>query len=259
MEIINKNVRYLREQAGWTQKELAAKLDVKTPVIGSYEEFRSIPPIPMATRIADLFKVDLDTLVRTDLGKGQKKKNNTDKYKKGKDVLAITVDSQSKENVEFVNQKASAGYVVGYSDMEFVKQLPKFNLSILPTTRTHRAFEITGDSMLPIPSKSIVVGDYVEDLYEIKNGECYIVITRDGVVYKRLYNFLKDSNKMLLVSDNPIYEPYLVDFNDIIEVWRKVRIVIDRIETTSNVTGNQIAGFMLDMQNQISKVKKKQP
>jgi transcriptional regulator with XRE-family HTH domain len=257
MEMINKNVRYLREQAGWTQKELAAKLDVKTPVIGSYEEFRSIPPIPMATKIADLFKVDLDTLVRTDLGKGQKKKSNTDKYRKGKDVLAITVDSHSKENVELVNQKASAGYVAGYSDTEFVKQLPKFNLSILPTNRTHRAFEIIGDSMLPIPGKSIVVGDYVEDLADIKDGECYIVITGEGVVYKRLYNFLKDSNKMLLVSDNLVYEPYLIDFNDIIEVWRKVKIVIDRIDTANNLTGNQIADFMLGMQDKISKLKRK--
>jgi transcriptional regulator with XRE-family HTH domain len=257
MEIINKNIRYLREEAGWTQKELAAKLEVKPPVIGSYEEFRSIPPIPMATKIADLFKTDLDSLIRVDLGKGKKKKSNSDKYNKGKDVLAITVDSQNKENVEFVNQKASAGYVAGYHDTEFVKQLPKFNLSILPGNRTHRAFEITGDSMLPIPSKSIVVGDYVEDLSEIKDGECYIVITNDGIVYKRLYNFLKDSNKILLLSDNPTYEPYLVDFNDIIELWRKVKIVIDRIETVNNLTGNQIAGFMLDMQNQISKVKKK--
>jgi transcriptional regulator with XRE-family HTH domain len=258
MEIINKNIRYLREQAGWTQKELAAKLDVKLPVIGSYEEFRSIPPIPMATKIADLFKLDLDSLIRIDLGKGQKKKkNNTDKYKKGKDVLAITVDSQNKENVEFVTQKASAGYIAGYHDMEFVKELPKFNLSILPGSRTHRAFEITGDSMLPIPNKSIVIGDYVEDLSEIKDGECYIVITNDGIVYKRLYNFLKDSNKMMLVSDNPVYEPYMVDFNDIIEVWRKVKIVIDKIDIMNNLTGNQIASLVLDMQDQVSKVKRK--
>jgi ribosome-binding protein aMBF1 (putative translation factor) len=103
MENINKNIRYLRELAGWKQKELAAKLDVKTPVVGSYEEFRSIPPIPIATRIADLFKIDLDTLIRVDLGKGQKKKNNANRYKKVKDVLAITVDSQNRENVEFIN------------------------------------------------------------------------------------------------------------------------------------------------------------
>lgn len=256
MEIINKNIRFLRDQAGWTQKELAAKLDVKQPVIGAYEEFRSLPPIPMAIKIADLFKIDLDTLVRLDLGKGTKKKSNIDKYKRGKDILAITVDSQNKENVEFVNQKASAGYLNGYNDTEFVKELPKLSLPFLSRNNTYRAFEINGDSMLPIPTKSVIVGEYVENISDIKNGDSYVIITKEeGIVFKRVYSFLKESNKILLVSDNPIYEPYFLDFNNIIEVWKKIRIIIEGIEENTFISGNQIASIVLNMQQQINKFK----
>jgi transcriptional regulator with XRE-family HTH domain len=256
MEIINKNIRYLREQAGWTQKELAGKLDVKLPVIGSYEEFRSIPPIPIATKIADAFNIDLDSLIRVDLGKGKKKKNNSDRYKRGNDVLAITVDSQNKENVELVNQKASAGYLAGYNDTEFVQELPKLQLPFLSRNNTHRAFEIMGDSMLPVPSRSIVIGEYVSDLSEIKDGEPYIIITEEeGIVYKRVYNFLKDSNGMLLVSDNPLYKPYFIHFHDVVEVWKKVRIIIDSIESNTTLSGNQLASFAIDLHHELIRKK----
>jgi transcriptional regulator with XRE-family HTH domain len=256
MEIINKNIRYLREQAGWTQKELAAKLDVKPPVIGSYEEFRSVPPVPMVTKIADVFKIDLDSLIRIDLGKGKKKKNNTGKYKRGNDVLAITVDSQNKENVELVNQKASAGYLAGYNDTEFVQDLPKLQLPFLSKNKTYRAFEIVGDSMLPIPSKSIVIGEYVSDLSEIGNGETYVIITKEeGIVYKRVYNFLQDSKGMLLVSDNPLFKPYFIHFNDVIEVWKKVRIIIDSLDLNAAISGSQIASFALNIHNELSRKK----
>jgi hypothetical protein len=58
--------------------------------------------------------------------------------------------------------KASAGYINGYSDPEFVRELPKFHLPMLQGG-TFRAFEIKGDSMLPIHPGSIIVGEYVDD------------------------------------------------------------------------------------------------
>lgn len=255
MEIINRNIRHLRKQAVWTQKELAEKLNINFSSIGAYEEFRSIPPIPIAIKIADLFKIDLDTLIRIDLEKTKKKNPVTDKFKKKKDVLAITVDSQNKENVEFVNQKASAGYLTGYNDPEFVQDLPKINLPFLSRNNTYRAFEIIGDSMLPIPSKSIVIGEYLNDLSQIKNGEVYVIITKEeGIVYKMAYNFLKESNGILLVFDNPLFSPYFINFNDIIEVWKKIRIILDTVESNTMISGNDIASFSLTIHNELLKI-----
>src|SRR5688572_7254090 len=102
MSFVNKNLRYLRQQRGWTQKELAEKLEVKQPVIGAYEEERAIPPLFTLTRIAELFALSLDTLVQTDLSKPATGNKSATK----KEVLAITVDSNDKENIELVVQKA---------------------------------------------------------------------------------------------------------------------------------------------------------
>jgi transcriptional regulator with XRE-family HTH domain len=219
MEFFNKNIRYLREQSGWTQKELAARVDVKVPVIGAYEEFRSIPPIPMAVKIADVFNVDLDTLVRKDLGKDVKRKSNRDKFLRGRDVLAITVDSQNKENVELVPYKASAGYLSSYSDPDYIKDLPKIQIPSLSKSSTFRGFEIKGDSMLPVKTGDVLIGKYVEDLEKIKNSKTYIIVSKnEGIVYKRVFNFLS-KNQLLLISDNRVYDPYVMDASDVLEIW----------------------------------------
>ena len=51
----------------------------------------------------------------------------------------------------------------------------------------YRAFEIVGDSMLPTPSGSVIVGEKVDDLEEVKSNQTYVVVSRnEGIVYKRV-------------------------------------------------------------------------
>ncbi len=220
MALINKNLKFLRTELGLTQKQLAEKLGLKQAAIGAYEEERSTPPLVSLLDIAKIFKVNLDMLVSHDLSRVSEKDRKGVSASRGKEVLAITVDSNNKENVELVTQKASAGYLSGYQDVEFVKDLPKISMPVLPKNRTYRAFEIQGDSMLPIQPGSIIFGEYLEDISSIKNGKLYILVTKqDGIVFKRIFNFADDESKVLLVSDNRLYEPYSINAEDVLEIW----------------------------------------
>ena len=74
--------------------------------------------------------------------------------------------------------------------------------------------------MLPMKSGSFVVGKFVENLNDITNGKTYVLATKnDGLVYKRVYNQEKESNTLLLVSDNKTYPPYEVNTSEILELW----------------------------------------
>ncbi len=74
--------------------------------------------------------------------------------------------------------------------------------------------------MLPVQPGSIIFAEYVEDITSIKNGKLYILVTRnDGIVFKRVFNFAGQENRLLLVSDNRMYEPYGIDAGEILEVW----------------------------------------
>lgn len=219
MATVNKNLKFLRTQKGLTQKQLAEKLGLKQAAIGAYEEERATPPLSSLLDITKIFNVNLDALVSQDLSKVSEKDRKA-APSKGKEVLAITVDSNNKENVELVSQKASAGYLGGYQDPEFVKDLPKISLPVLPRNKTYRAFEIQGDSMLPVQPGSIIFGEYVEDVGDIKNGKLYILVTKqDGIVFKRVFNFADDEGKLLAVSDNRQYQPFSVAADDVLEVW----------------------------------------
>src|SRR5665648_762449 len=66
-------------------------------------------------------------------------------------VLTTTVDSTNTENIELVPEKAKAGYMRGFADPEFVRELPVFQLPFLSPERKYRTFQISGDSMSPIP------------------------------------------------------------------------------------------------------------
>lgn len=53
----------LRKQKGWSQSELAKKLEVSREIVGRYERNDAVPSIEIAKRMADAFEVSLDYLV----------------------------------------------------------------------------------------------------------------------------------------------------------------------------------------------------
>ncbi len=121
MPIVNKNLKFLRVQQGMTQKQLAEKLGLKQAAIGAYEEERATPPLASLLDIMKIFNVNLDDLVKYDLSRISEKERKAMGSGK-REVLAITVDSNNKENVELVSHKASAGYLVGISGYGICKR-----------------------------------------------------------------------------------------------------------------------------------------
>jgi transcriptional regulator with XRE-family HTH domain len=261
---INENIRLLRKQKGWTQDQFAQELQIKRSLVGAYEEGRAEPRLELLQRMAELFGLSVDKLIGQDLRVAKPSEEN---FQRGKEVVVVSIDSNKKENIELVPHKAAAGYLNGYADPEFVKELPKFRLPVLPQG-TYRAFEISGDSMLPILPGTIVVGSYIDNLRELKSGKTHVLVTRrEGIVYKRVFNYLEESGKLFLVSDNRQYAPYQVDADDVVEAWAAkayISVQFPDVETKDSVSVEQLAGVVLDLQKEILELKtdkksKKQP
>jgi phage repressor protein C with HTH and peptisase S24 domain len=133
-------------------------------------------------------------------------------------------------------------------------------MPVLPKNKTYRAFEIQGDSMLPIQPGSIIFGEYLENVSAIKNGKLYILITKhEGIVFKRIFNFTQDEGKLLLVSDNRQYEPYSVEANDILEIWGAKAFFSNQFPELQNNTAStdHLAHTVLSLQAEIQRLKKK--
>jgi phage repressor protein C with HTH and peptisase S24 domain len=200
--------------------------------------------------------VTSDALINFDLTRDSAPEMAKEKIK----ILSITVDKDDNENIELVPQKAAAGYLNGFSDPEFVADLPKFRLPMLPSNATYRAFEIHGDSMLPLPSGVIVIGKYVESLREIKSSKTYVLITsREGIVYKRVFNYLDEKGKLFLVSDNKTYTPYEVEPSDVQEIWEAIAYISIQFPDpvgTPELSMEKLTGMILNLQNDVNSIKK---
>jgi hypothetical protein len=138
-----------------------------------------------------------------------------------------------------------------------VDELNTFALPMLAPC-DYRAFEIIGDSMLPTPSGSVVVGEKIENLDGLKNEQPCIVISRmDGIVYKRVTKSPRSKNMTLtLVSDNPNYPPYSVNAEDIAEIWA-AKMVISKPVAKPVWDIDQLANVVTSLQEQVTSMKGK--
>ncbi|HTI11951.1 MAG TPA: LexA family transcriptional regulator [Puia sp.] len=247
MSTAGQNLKYLRKLRGWTQEEFAVKLGIKRSLLGAYEEERAEPRIEVLEIVGDMFKLTLDELLRKELS--DTKGSYLSKRRAQKLVAASN-------EIQLVPVKAAAGYLAGYADPEFLDELNTFTLPML-APGTYRAFEIVGDSMLPTPSGSVIVGEKVDDLEEVKSNQTYVVVSRnEGIVYKRIMKNTKSRSKLTLVSDNTAYQPYNVNTDDVIEVW-KAQMVISKANTQQRWDVNQLASLVSNLQEQVSSLKKK--
>lgn len=249
MAIAGQNLKYLRKLRGWTQEEFANKLGIKRSLIGAYEEERAEPRLEVLETISDMFKVTLDELLRKDLSVTQ-----------GSSYLAkrrqLKMMSADRNIIHFVPVKAAAGYLAGYADSEFIDELNTFTLPML-TGGNYRAFEIIGDSMMPTPSGSIIVGEKIENLDEAKSNLAYIVVSKnEGIVYKRVVKNNRIKNKLTLVSDNPAYQPYQVSAHDILEMWQ-AQVIINKVTQQQRWDVNALANLVNNLQGQVTDMAKK--
>lgn len=256
MSNIANNLKYLRKKKRLTQQQFADEMEIKRASVGAYEERRAEPKYELLKKIADFYDLTMDELVNDEINDKwrPKARGNAASVR----VLSITVDGEDKENIELVPVKASAGYLNGYSDPEYIAELPKFSLPMF-RQGTYRAFEIKGDSMLPLQPGSVIIAEYVENWNEIKPGQTYVIISRDeGVVYKRIAFKYKEEKGLKLVSDNKSYDPYWVTADDILEVWKAKAFISTQLpEPTPEPTMETLTAMMTQMQKTISNVVEK--
>ena len=227
------NIKFLRKHRGRTQDDVAFALNMKRSTISGYENEVSEPNLEALIAFSKYFGIAIDTLVKIDLSgispsQLSQLERGYDVHLKGGNlrVLATTVNTDNHENIELVNERAKAGYTTGFADPEYIKVLPTFSMPFLSRDRKYRTFQISGDSMLPIPDGSYVTGEYVIDWTYIRTGQPYIILTQDdGIVFKIVENKIENEGRLTLSSLNPLYHPYDLAAADIKEVWRFVHYI----------------------------------
>lgn len=254
MKRIQANIKHLRTLKKLSQERFADELGWSRSMIGSYEEGRSEPPIERLIDLSNYFNIPIDILVRNDLRLA--KDTSFIEVGNKRVLFPVTVNEANEDLIEIIPAKASAGYLEGYADPEYIEQLQKIKLPFLPTG-THRAFPIKGDSMLPVKDGSFIVAKFVDDINDVKNGRTYVVLTKeDGLVYKRIYTRPEDPTTLVFSSDNKAYKPYEVEMETILELWEFTCCINTQEYDEKELKLSSIMTMFQDLKVELEAVKK---
>jgi transcriptional regulator with XRE-family HTH domain len=182
MSIFSDNIRFLRTQKNLSQQELADKISMSQSGIRNMR-MGVLSPYELLIRISKYFNISIDLLLTVDIRKYPLE--DVLKLPDNRIVLPVVVDQLGNNSIEIVPQKASMGYLSGYSDPEYIESLQRISLPFLINGK-YRAFPAKGDSMPPFKDGSYIIGKYVENIEDLKPNKSYVFVTlNDGISYKR--------------------------------------------------------------------------
>ncbi len=246
-----KRIKELREELGLTQGAFGLILGLKSSTV-DIERGRTKLSGIVVKELMKLYEVNPLWLYG----------ESVHKYIRaaGEDVSpkVVTVDEVGTENIVMVNAKAAAGYPQNIQDISWYEQLPCFKIP-LPEYRnaSYRVFQVEGDSMQPgIQADEWLVGRAEESLEHISEGKIYIVVLKDGVLVKRIFS-RKDSQELILISDNSFYPPQPIPYTEIMEVWQvvsKLNSTLDEIGSGNNML-KDISNSIADLKAEIKALK----
>ena len=253
MSILSDNLRFLRGKRNFSQQKLADVLFITRVRYAKYEDGTSEPPIEILLRFSKYFHVSIDLLVSVDIRKYPLEEMLN--LPNNRILVPIKVDASGKNQIEIIPQKASMGYLNGYTDPGYIESLQSFSLPFLSNGK-YRAFPASGDSMPPFKDGTFIVGEYIENLADLKLNKTYIFVTQnEGITYKRFQFHEKDS--ICVKSDNNFYEPLKIPLDEIMEIW-EFACSISTIEYDADeFAGQNVKDMILDLKEDIKKIEEK--
>jgi len=251
MSIFADNIRFLRGKKGLSQQSFADEiLIISRDRYSKYESGRSEAPYEVLIKISKYFNVSIDLLLTVDIRKYPLE--DVLKLPDNRIVLPVVVDKLGNNSIEIVPQKASMGYLSGYSDPEYIESLQRISLPFL-TNGKYRAFPAKGDSMPPFKDGSYIIGKYVENIEELKPNKSYVFITlNDGISYKRFKN--KNEKFIIVTSDNSFYQPYDIPLREIVEIWQYASGIFPEDFELDNFENYNLKDMFLELRRDIKKL-----
>ncbi|MCO6148934.1 LexA family transcriptional regulator [Flavobacterium sp. NRK1] len=251
MSLFSDNIRHLRMKKEVSQAIVAENLAITRDRLAKYEEGKSQPPFEILIKISHYYHVSIDLILTADI-----RKIDIDGLMQLEDnriLLPIKVDREGENTIEIIPHKARAGYLNGYSDPEFIEGLQQVSLPFL-TNGKFRAFPVSGDSMPPHRDGSFIVGRYVENLGEVRDGKTYILLTKeDGIVYKRLNK--NGKNSLTLISDNTFYAPYTIKLSEVLEIWEYACSIATKEYEPENLGPQSIRELLYGIREEVKALK----
>jgi hypothetical protein len=165
-------------------------------------------------------------------------------YLTGKAIrtLTVTIDASGQANMAFIPVHLYNAYIKGYADQNFIKKLTTYTIPKF-SNENYRMFQVGGNSMCQLngglADEDIVIGQYVKDIFSIRDNRVYTIVTKDAIYIKRCLNKLNTKDKTLILnSDNKKidYPAITIHKAEIIEAWEVKAFISNALNFNSDLT-----------------------
>lgn len=178
---------YLRKRDGMSQKEIAEKVGVSRSTIGMYETGEREPDFETLEALADTFNVNMDTL----LGKTH--------------TVSNAIPYEDRHMVPILGSIPAGIPALAIEDIEGYAAVPYRD------TDNYFFLRVKGDSMI---NAGIYSGDLVLIRRQQSADNGQIIAARVNGDEATLKRFKQQGDMVLLLPENPDYEPRIVPISD---------------------------------------------
>ncbi|UII30297.1 LexA family transcriptional regulator [Fulvivirga ulvae] len=213
-----RRITMLRELLQLSQVKFAEKIRISQGALSQIESGKSQISLDTLRNLSNELNVNCNWIVN---GVGEifydekRQSNKVDTQK-----VFIDVRSDDLSVIPLVREEAHAGYIEGFENPEYIKTLKVYQIPGFENG-SYRLFEIEGESMIPtVYPREIVICEYSENKESVENGTLCVVITKDGIVAKRVYYYENDKKLLILKSDNSRFKTYSLESSKILELWK---------------------------------------
>lgn len=184
-----KILKELREEKGYTQRELADLLHISHVSVSQYETGVRTPDIYVITNIAKFFNVSVDFMVGSRTTKFEADSVSVNRPAPGKKIISVDVLGTVPAGIPF----EAIEDVVGSEEIQ---------ISVAESSCDYFALRVKGDSMAPrIRSGDVVI---CKKQPSVESGEAAVVMVNgNDATLKRVK---KSPEGITLIPDNPSFD-----------------------------------------------------
>ena len=253
IKFASNRILQLRDLLSLSQTEFARKIGISQGALSQLESGRTNLSIETLKNLSDSLHINCNWMVS---GQGQMFSEHSQYASLGPDQVRPIA---GKVWIPLVREEAHAGYVKNIDDEDFISALDVYQIPGFESG-TFRLFEIEGDSMIPtIYPREIVVCEPVEEIDTIQSGTLGVVITKESIVAKRIYQLDKEPHALILRSDNTNYKTFKVDRSHINQVWQIVAKITSQfidMKGIDNKRLERLESHIEDLRNEMRSLKK---
>ncbi len=255
---IGNRMKDLRLQSGFSQAEIAKRLNISRSNYSQIELGNQFPTFEVLCRVASIYSKTYEWLLHGPLDKAGMNKQQFS-YESQFSGKHSDIQGCGSGDVILIRSEDRPCYIKNSERADFLQQQEGFAVPWADTTHL-RAFEVDGNAMRnALCHGDILIARRILSPLDITNQSVYVLVTESEVIIERVIVSNVTSGVIICVSDADPLDRRIIYFNGLKEIWKaegKYSKVLSRMVENVNSYISRFELSISALEQEIAEIKK---